>query len=262
MILHDATGKAEWLQRAKQAIHMLATWTVSYDYAFPKDSILGRMGVKATGAIFASSQNNHAAPGFYVMSGDFMLKYLRAAGHDPKMVELYRDWSHNVMQYMNTRYNLIQPDYPEGLVGERVQLSDWEGLNTQGNSIGSGEGGLETYCGDPETKEKGAGDSNMAWESLVELTALENPGIYLNTGTGDMVTLDHVAAKIVAKDDQGYVLELSNTTSCDAKVKIFAETADAAQTPFPAAACLHWPKVEVKAGETRRVRIAADGSLI
>jgi hypothetical protein len=238
MALYEATGEDEWLDRARLALHTLASWMVSYDYNFPKGYALERVGVKATGTIFASSQNNHSAPGLYILSGDFALKFYRATG-DNRVAEMYKDMVHNVVQYMHTKHNPIQPGQPDGLTTERVQLSDWEG---------AGNGNIAT------------GDSNMAWETLVELTVLQNPGVYLNTDTNDLLVLDHVQAKVVSKDAQGTILEFVNTTPYDAQVKVLAESTEEARKPLACTACLHWPKVAVKSGETKRIKVGADSS--
>ncbi len=101
MGLYEMTGENEWLEIAKNAVYMLSTWTVSYDYKFPLDCDMGRSNCHATGSIFASSQNNHGAPGLYILSGDFLLKLYRATG-DKRFEELYKDLAHNTIQYVNT----------------------------------------------------------------------------------------------------------------------------------------------------------------
>ena len=153
MALYEVTGNREWVNKAKFATDMLSTWMVSYDYAFPRGSAMQRAGTHAAGSIFASSQNNHSAPGFYILSGDCLLKLFRATG-DRRYAEMYRDTAHNVIQYVGAPHNPLR--HESGYVTERVQLSDWEG-----NNVGS-----VSY-----------GDSNMAWETLAALTCLENPGI-------------------------------------------------------------------------------------
>lgn len=239
MALYEATGQDIWLQRARDAINLLATWTLSYDYEFPPNSDLGRVGAKSTGSIFASSANNHSAPGFYVLSGDFLLRYYRATG-DPRYAELYKDIVHNVTQYVNTEKNPIQPGCGEGFVSERVQVSDWEG---------------------PQFGQVHHNDSNYPWECLVQLASQQNPGIYLNTTTGAMLVLDHVKTEIVSRDAQGTKLKLTNNSLYPAKVSIFAETSKEAKKPLGYTAFLKWPKVEVGVGETEYVLVKPDGTI-
>src|SRR6185437_10732623 len=152
MELYAVTENYGWVQKAVFAVNMLSTWMVSYDYKFPENSAMGEAGIHATGAIFASSQNNHSAPGYYILSGDFMLKLFRATG-SPLYAQMYKDQSHNVIQYVGAPYNPFKKAI--GTVTERVQLSDWEGYNE----------GYTSYD-----------DSNMAWEVLAALTCEENPG--------------------------------------------------------------------------------------
>jgi hypothetical protein len=239
MALYDLTGKTLWRDHAGDAIHLLATWMVSYDYAFPPNSSLGRTGVKAAGSIFASSQNNHSAPGLYIHSGDFLLKYFRATG-DARVAELYRDTCHNVVQYLNTRHNPLQPGAPEGFATERVQLSDWEG----------GDFGQIPN-----------GDSNMAWETLIELTCLQNPGIYLNTDDARLLVLDHVEASTIKREGGRITLRVFNPTPYDANIAILAESSKQAEKPLDSAACLRWPRLQVQSGATATVVVSPDGAI-
>ena len=237
MILYGVTEKPEWLERAKFAAHMLATWMVSYDYSFPKGSAMDKAGTHAAGSIFASSQNNHSAPGYYILSGDCMLKLFRATG-DKRFAEMYKDQSHNVVQYVGAPFNPLR--HESGFVTERVQLSDWEGMNM----------GSVSYE-----------DSNMAWEILAALTCLENPGIYLHTDDDTFLIMDHIEAQVIKRDNTGVIIKMTNPTSYDAKVSILAETAAKAKLPLPVNAFDKWPKVEVKAGKTRTVTIDLNGRL-
>lgn len=235
--LYEITGKREWVDRAKFATHMLATWMVSYDYQFPKGSAMQVAGTHAAGSIFASSQNNHSAPGYYILSGDCLLKLFRATG-DRLVAEMYKDQSHNVVQYVGAPHNPLR--HESGYVTERVQLSDWEG-----GDIGS----------------VNRGDSNMAWEILAALTCLENPGIYLHTNDDTFLVMDHVEARITSRDASGVTISIINPTAYDAAVSIFAESAKQAEKPLGWGAYDQWPKVRVKAGETRIVIIGRDGKL-
>jgi hypothetical protein len=235
--LYEATRKPEWLERAKFATHMLATWMVSYDYQFPEGSAMSKAGTHAAGSIFASSQNNHSAPGYYILSGDCLLKLFRATG-DRRYAEMYKDQSHNVVQYVGAPHNPLR--HESGYVTERVQLSDWEG-----NDIGS-----VNYS-----------DSNMAWETLAALTCLENPGIYLHTDDDTLLVMDHVEAEVVdsSPGHGAKTLRIKNPTPYDATVSILAESAKQARTPLGWGAFDKWPKVKVKAGAAQTVRIGKDG---
>lgn len=232
VMLYEATGKAEWLDRAKAAAHLFSTWMMSYDYQFPKGSDMDRAGIHAAGTIFASSQNNHSAPGLYISSGDFLLKLFRATG-DLRIAEMYRDTAHNVVQYAGAPHNPLRTR--SGATTERVQVSDWEG-----NNVGQHDGH----------------DSNMAWETLVALSCLENPGLYLNTTTGDLLVLDHLEARAnPIGGGQVITLQITNPTQYAASVSILAETAEQAKRPLPSTACLSWPRLTIEAGATHVVTI-------
>jgi hypothetical protein len=237
VVLYEVTGKMEWIERAKFATNMLATWMVSYDYKFPKGSAMEKAGIHAAGSIFASSQNNHSAPGYYILSGDCLLKLFRAT-EDKRYAEMYKDQSHNVVQYVGAPHNPLRKQ--SGFVTERVQLSDWEGRNQ----------GSVSYE-----------DSNMAWEVLAALTCLENPGIYLHTDDATFLVMDHVEAQVIKRDKSGVTIKITNPTEYDAKVSILAETSKQAKQPLKLNAFNNWPKVEVKAGETRIVSFSPNGKL-
>ena len=228
--LYELTGKRRWLDDAVEAAHLFSTWMLSYDYQFPKGSAMERAGTHAAGAIFASSQNNHAAPGLYISSGDFLLKLFRATG-DRRIAEMYKDTAHNAVQYVGAPHNPLR--HESGFVSERVQVSDWEG-----NDLGS----------------VANSDSNMAWETLAALTCLENPGIYLRTDNDTLLVLDHIEAQVLNRNRHGVTLQIANPTPYDSKVSIFAETAAQAKKPLGGTAFLNWPIVEVKAGETKSVK--------
>jgi len=237
MILYGTTGKKEWIDRAKFATHMLATWMVSYDYKFPAGSAMDLAGTHAAGSFFASSQNNHAAPGYYILSGDMLLKLFRATG-DVRYAEMYKDQSHNVVQYVGAPHNPLRKE--SGFVTERVQLSDWEGKNM----------GAVAYE-----------DSNMSWEVLAALTCLENPGIYLHTDDNTFLVMDHVEANVISRDNSGVTIKITNPTGYDAKVAVFAEKASQTKNPLPMNAFLKWPTVDLGAGKTVCIKVNGTGQL-
>jgi len=239
-VLYEITGKKEWLIRACDAAHLYATWVVSYDYRFPPTSDLGRMKVNSAGAVWANVQNLHGAPGAYVSSGDFLLRIYRATG-DKRYAELYRDTAHNIIQYVTTEKNPLGRGSRPGSVCERVNLSDWEGKERVGFIL--------------------PGDSNPAWEMLVELTCVETPGIYLRTDADDFFVFDHVEAQIVKRDPSGVTLKITNPTPYPASVSIFAESVNEVKKPLGWNAFLRWPKVEAKAGETIQVSVTPGGQV-
>lgn len=233
--LYELTGDEKWLRYACDAAAYFSTWVVSYDYRFPDSSRMHQMGTKAAGSVWASIQNEHSAPGIYVVSGDCLLKLYRATG-DTRYLELLRDIAHNVVQYVHTDGNPIQPHGKNGYVTERVNIGDWEGYG--------GIGGV-LDC-----------DSNQSWEHVTLFHIIETPGIYVRPDKGEICVFDHVNARIVSSDDSGVTLEISNPTYRDGDVSVLAETSDyARKTPLGWNAFRTWPRVHVPSGETVTVTI-------
>jgi hypothetical protein len=229
VVLYELTREKEWLEIAKNAVYMLSTWTVSYDYKFPPDCDMARSNCHATGSIFASSQNNHSAPGLYVLSGDFLLKLYRATG-DKRLAEYYKDLVHNTIQYVNTPYNPTIRNGLDGATSERVNLSDWEGKGEIGNTW--------------------VGSSVISWETLELLTALQNPGIYIRNDSGEILVLDHVEAAFIKRDKKSVTIRVTNPTPYNAQISILSENSAQSKNPLGMYAYLNWKKIEVKAGQT------------
>ncbi|MBQ0127811.1 MAG: hypothetical protein KBS80_07510 [Bacteroidales bacterium] len=181
--------------------------------------------------------NNCTTPlaGFYVLSGDFLLKLYRATG-DLRYLELDKDMAHNIVQYVNTEGNRIQSEGGFGFVTERVQICDWES---------EGIGNI------PQN------DSNIAWENTTLHHTTENPGIYVQPDTGLLMVFDHVDARIVSRDADGVTLEITNPTYRDGDIRVLCETSDYARGhSLGWNAFYTWPKVHVAAGETVTVHVS------
>lgn len=231
--MFEITREQKWIDYARDAAAYFSTWVVSYDYKFPEDSGMGRMNVKAAGSVWASVQNEHSAPGVYVMSGDFLLKLYRYTG-DRRYLELDRDMSHNIVQYVYTEGNRMQPHAEFGYCPERVNIGDWE------NSIGK----------------LGVDDSNQAWENVVLLHTSQNPGIYVQPDTGEITVFDHVNARIVSSSQDSVTLEIENPTYRDGDISIFAETSSYAKAHSLGWNALYsWPEVHVPSGESVTVTL-------
>ena len=232
--LYELTGEDKWLKYARDAAALFSTWVVSYDYHFPEESCFGKAGVKATGSVWANVQNEHSAPGIYVMSGDFLLKLFRSTG-DMRYLELCKDMAHNVVQYVNTEGNRVQPGNGNGYCTERVNLGDWEGEGAIGN-VGH--------------------DSNCAWENVAMYHTTENPGIYVQPDRDLMMVFDHVSARITGHDEESVTLEITNPTYRDGNISILAETSSfAREHPLGWLAFSTWPTVHVASGQTLTVTV-------
>jgi len=238
MAIFWATGDTAWLEKSRATANLGMTWVLSYDHEFPSQSQISRLGAHMAGAVWASAQNKHAAPGICTASGDYLFKLYRATG-DMRYAELIRDIQHAHVEATD------MPGHPTcgtgpGASMERIQTSDAEGRGAIGNFI----------------------RTQNAWTELNGLMmALELPGIYLQTDAERFFVFDHVEAKVTRREAGGVVLVISNPTKYDAKVAIFAESAARAAVPLAYTAYLKWPRVEVKAGGSKQVLVNVDGAI-
>lgn len=218
MTLYEVTGKEQYLEQAGDLANLCATWTVSFPYRLPENTPLAKLGANLTGAVWASTQNKHGAPGFCTQSGDALFKLYRATG-EVLYAELLRDVIHAHAEGVQ----------PNGKITERL-----------------------TYCDADSRGSRGDGGQTGWNETNGALMALEIPGIYVRTGDSTMLyVFDHVEARIVSQTKNRLLLEITNPTVYDAVVTIFAENEDAAIRPLGDNAFLQWDrKVKIKAGET------------
>ena len=228
MTLYELTGERQWLEKSQNLANLCATWVVSYDYLLPKDTELGRLGAKLTGAVWASTQNKHAAPGFCTTSSDPLFKIFRATG-DHRYSDLMNDVVHAYAEGIQ----------PNGKITERL-----------------------TYCDADSRGSRGTGGTT-GWNELNGiLMAMELPGIYLQTDKDELVVFDAVTAKVLSRSTNGVKLMISNPTKYDAIVSIFAETAAKSLKPMGNIAFLTWPIVDIKRGEIRTITISPNGELL
>jgi hypothetical protein len=226
MALYELTGDKAWLEKSRNLANLVATWTVSYDYELPGFTELGGLGAKLAGVYWASTQNKHGAPGICCSSGDPLFKIYRATG-DARYAELLRDIVHAHGESIR----------PAGFTNERLTYCDADSRGSRGSYV-------------------------TGWNELNgALMALEIPGIYLRTDADRFWVFDSVAARVLARNANGVRLEIKNPTQFDAHVSLFAENGSSSQTPQGYVAFLKWPKVEVKAGETRTFQIMPRGQI-
>lgn len=240
MSLYYSTQNRFWLEASEVVASLGATWTLSYDAKFPPNSQIAKLGCHVAGAVFASTQNKHAAPGICTSSGDYLFKLYRATGNN-LYADLINDIQHAHAEAVNIPPNHITTNNLVGSSMERIQPSDAEGWGSVGNFINTRNSWTET---------DGA------------LMALELPGIYLQTDTKTLRVFDHVEAKILKSDAKGITLSVTNKTQYDASVALLAETSAQAAQPLSYTAFVHWPKVLVKAGTSVRISVDSQGKLL
>lgn len=221
MTLYEVTGEEKFLKQTADLANLCATWTVSFPYRLPADTDLGKLGANLTGAIWASTQNKHGAPGFCTQSGDALFKLYRSTGN-----VLYADLMRDII---HAHAEGVQPN---GNISERL-----------------------TYC---DADSRGVLGGRTGWnETNGALMAVEIPGVYVRTDLEQLYVFDHVEAKLVSKaGSKRPVLQLTNPTVYDAVVTILAEDAAEASRPLGDNACVGWKrKVTVKAGRTVKVKL-------
>ena len=223
----EATRDDKWLVRAGEAVRQLASWVVSYDYEFPPDSMFGRAGIRSTGAVYANTQNKHAAPGLCTASGLALLKLFRATG-DRFAVELLGDIARGLPQYLPTPQRPLG-DAEIGHMCERVNLTDWEGKERIG----------ETH-------------RQSTWaETALMLTAAEIPGIYVRPDDGTVLVFDQIDAEIIRRGAAGMELQIHNPTAASARVTVFCESRAQASDILTDSALCQWPTHTLAPGETK-----------
>lgn len=128
--LAEVTGSERWRAAARKAAALLSTWVIAYEYKFPADSEFARVGIHTRGAVFASVQNKHAAPGLCTLSSDSLVRLAKLTG-DVAYRELGLDIAAFIPQTESTverpLYDINDRIVPPGWVNERVNTSDWEG---------------------------------------------------------------------------------------------------------------------------------------
>jgi hypothetical protein len=230
--LYETTGDRAWLAPAEAMAKQCMTWCASYDYQFPPSSWFGKLGMRGAGSVWANVQNKHSAPGICTFSGDSLFKLWRATGR-----ELYLDQiletAHNHAQYLSREDRVVgSPEkmHP-GFMCERVNFSDWEGVDNIGGSL----------------------FGSCFPEVGLMLTVVEIPGIYVQSDIRRVVVFDHVDVVALAPESSGgkMRLQITNPTKFDAKVKVLVESSrDARERPLGQNALHGVPVVEVAAGQT------------
>lgn len=226
--LYEATGNKKWLIIAQNAARQFASWVVSYNFHFPDTSLFGTMGIRSTGAVYANTQNKHAAPGLCTFSGVALLNLYRYTG-DVFFVDLLRDIAHNLPQYMSHPARLLG-NQPPGFVSERVNLTDWEGTDRIGEIFP-----MSTWA-----------------ETSLMLTTVEIPGLYVQPDKGFFVAFDNILAVVKSNNKQALTLDLTNPTALTAEVSVLAENSTNPK-PLEEPAGAGTRKITLKPGESTRI---------
>lgn len=222
MTLFEITDEDKYLKQAESLANYTSSWTVSFPYVLPSDTPLAKLGANLTGAVWASTQNKHGAPGFCTQSGDVLFKLYCTTGN-----LLYADFMRDVI---HAHAEGVQPN---GKITKRL-----------------------TYCDADSRGSRGDGGKTGWNETNGAMMAIEIPGIYVRTDLNKAYVFDHVELKSIESDKSGTTLTLYNPTEYDATVTIFAEDEMQSSKPLGENTFFDWTQeVMVKAGKTTRVKV-------
>jgi len=228
MTLFEATRDRAWIDRARAAAHLLASWVISYD-----EPGVGRgcpaSGTRATGAVFWSAASRRGSPGYVLSSGDALLRLYRATG-DVSLLETLRDTVRNLAQYLPEAGAAARADDGEPRC-PRADTARW----------------LEPLAS--------AVPADGVCDTIGLLSYTEVPGIYVRVDTGFVFVFDHVTARVKERADGRMVLAIANPTRVDATVRILSETAASAAEPLRPGAVLDAQTAVVPAGATVQVSV-------
>lgn len=205
-VLYEQTGKQKWLDRAEKMASQFFTWITGYNYEFPPESTLGKLEVKTLGAVFANTQNKHAAPGICTYSGVALLRLFRATG---KMyyLEMLRDIVRFVPQMLSHPKREIS-GMKSGWMTERVSTTDWfEGIG-------------ELMTG-----------STWAETSLM-LISIEIPGIYVLPSRELVFPFDSLVIEDVNFSDGFMEMKVKNPGKELCEVRMFVDNEQRVKLPL------------------------------
>ena len=208
--LYEVTGDRAWVERARAAAHLYATWVFTYDAPAPNGAPPDDL--RTVGAVIPDAQNVSGGPGPVLLAGDALLRLWRATG-ERGYLELLRDTVRQLGQ------RLPRPEPPpsprsSGPVDLRREIVPPEGL----------------------------------LDALGLLTTMQVPGVYAQVDNGFVFAFDAIESRVKERLPGRLVLSLRNPTGDDARVRVLAETSADAVRPLTPAAALDALVVPVPAG--------------
>jgi len=168
--LFEHTGKEQWLSAARHTANYCSSWVMNYNYHFPTESMLGKLGIRTLGTVFANVQNKHGAPGICINSGSALLRLARYTGNY-RYASLLQEITRHIPQLLSHPDRKVGK-MSEGWLTERVSTTDWfEGIG--------------------EIME------GSTWaETTLMLSYTELPGVYINLAEEVVLCFDQVEARL------------------------------------------------------------------
>lgn len=227
MLLYESTLDHKWLKMAEEMANQFSTWVMPYDYRFPENSALGKLGVQTTGIVGANTQNRHGAPGICTHSGIALWRLFRATGNI-RYMNLLRDIAFVMPQYLSHPLRPIEK-MKIGWMSERVSTTDWlEGIG-------------ELMYG-----------STWAETSLM-LSYIELPGVYVQPDKSYICAIDNVEAEIVKDKPRLLKVKLTNPTKANAAIRLFVESSEQARIPLGENVLKGGQIINLHPGESREI---------
>ncbi|MGN1328577.1 MAG: hypothetical protein ACI4V4_02645 [Eubacterium sp.] len=276
VILYRFTNDKKWLRCSVDTASLCASWCVGYDYAYKEDTQFFERGTATTGAVWASVQNKHAAPGICTMSGESLLHLYRATG-DKAYLELLKDISHNITQYVSTPENpmyasyvwhnnpahrqkmmnriymktLIAASQKSKLVKKLISPIYSQAVNPVGRI--NERVNLSDWEG---TNNVGEVPIGSCWcEVSAMLTYAEIPAVYIQSDTGFCFALDHIECSVKDMTDNDFTAELYNPTDYDVNYRIFIDYKKDCETPISPNMTIPVKNIFLNSGERTQLKI-------
>jgi hypothetical protein len=265
--LYEVTRERVWIDRARAAAHLLASWVIAHE---PADAArtagaaetaraagAGRRTLRATGGVLSDAQNDRGTPGYMLWSGDALFRLYRATG-EVALLELLRDTVHNLPQYLRVGADQERDGSQReqgGAAPERGGAAAEQGTSAaeRGRAAGAGPAGPRGARTDTARWLEQPGEivpAAVVFDAIALLAYTEVPGVYAAVDSGFVFAFDHVDARVKERLAGKLVVALANPTRVDATVRVFAETVADASEPLQPGAVVEAPTVSVPAGAT------------
>jgi hypothetical protein len=233
IILYELTGQDKYLDWAEKTCWHYSSWVVNYQYKYPSKSQFGIHRLDSRGSVFANVQNKHSSPHICTFSGDALFKLYRYTS-DERYMDLLYYTVHNAVNYFSREDRPIYSwdSVPEalnpGVMCERVNLSDWEGLKNIGGVFNG-----QCWC---------SVSSALSWCDL--------PGVYVDKEKSRVWNFDHIQSSW-----QNGELTLKNTTRFSCTVKLCFEGNQDRKVILGQAIGVDYKKIDLLPGQEKTVPV-------